>query len=186
MEILLASASPRRRELLARILPRFGIFPARGEERADLSLPPGEIAKALARAKAAEISALRPDALVLGADTVVYHAGRLLGKPHDAEEAKRTLRALSGQAHEVYTGYCLRGAGRELCGAVCSRVFFRVLSEEYIGKYVAGGSPLDKAGSYGIQDEDGPVARYEGSFTNIVGLPVEKVREAFAAFGVIK
>lgn len=186
MEILLASASPRRKELLSRILPRFGVLPARGEERADPSLPPGKIAEALARAKAAEVSSARPDALVIGADTVVYFAGRLLGKPHDAEEAKRTLRALSGREHEVYTGYCLRGAGREICGSVCSRVCFRALSEEYICKYVAGGSPLDKAGSYGIQDEDGPVARYEGSFTNIVGLPVEEVREALAAFGVIK
>lgn len=181
---MLASASPRRKELLRRILPRFRVVPARGEERADFSLSPGEIAESLARAKAEEVFSSNPDALVIGADTVVCFEGKLLGKPADAEEAKRTLAALSGKPHEVFTGYCVLSAERKKSGFVRSRVFFRSLSKEYIDKYVAGGSPLDKAGSYGIQDEDGPVERYEGSYTNIIGLPVEELRAVLAGFGV--
>lgn len=180
MEVVLASASPRRSELLHTILPRFRVIPAAGEERADLSLPPEEIVKSLARAFAEK------DALVIGADTIVYFEGKVLGKPKDEKDAARMLRALSGRGHEVYTGYCLLSAGKEICGAVCSRVLFRDLNEEYIRRYVAGGSPLDKAGSYGIQDEDGPVLSFEGSYTNIIGLPVEEIGARLAEFGVLQ
>lgn len=186
MEVVLASASPRRSELLHTILPRFRVIPAAGEERADLSLPPEEIVKSLARAKAREVASAEKDALVIGADTIVYFEGKVLGKPKDEEDAARMLRALSGRGHEVYTGYCLFSAGKEICGAVCSRVLFRDLNEEYIRRYVAGGSPLDKAGSYGIQDEDGPVLSFGGSYTNIIGLPVEEIGARLAEFGVLQ
>ena len=132
MEVVLASASPRRSELLHTILPRFRVIPAAGEEKADLSLPPEEIVKSLARAKAREVASAEKDALVIGADTIVYFEGKVLGKPKDEEDAARMLRALSGRGHEVYTGYCLFSAGKEICGAVCSRVLFRDLNEEYI------------------------------------------------------
>lgn len=186
MEVVLASASPRRSELLHTILPRFRVIPAAGEEKADLSLPPEEIVKSLARAKAREVASAEKDALVIGADTIVYFEGKVLGKPKDEKDAARMLRALSGRAHEVYTGYCLLSAGKKICGAVCSRVLFRDLNEEYIRRYVAGGSPLDKAGSYGIQDEDGPVLSFEGSYTNIIGLPVEEIGARLAEFGVLQ
>ena len=186
MRIILASASPRRKELLKEIVGGFEVIPSRGEERADLSLPPEEIVRRLAKQKAESVFAGNADALVIGADTIVYFEGKVLGKPKYEEDAARMLRALSGRGHEVYTGYCLLSAGKELCGAVCSRVLFRHLTEEYIRRYVAGGSPLDKAGSYGIQDEDGPVLSFEGSYTNIIGLPVEEIGARLAEFGVLQ
>lgn len=185
MQIILASASPRRREILSRIVTNFTVQPAAGEERPDLSLPPEGIVRALARQKAAEVAARFPQALVLGADTVVWHEGRLLGKPKDGADAARMLRSLSGKVHAVYTGWCLLGPGVDRCGAVRTEVEFNDLSEDFIREYVAGGSPLDKAGAYGIQDDALLVRAYRGSYTNIVGLPEEELRAQFAALGVL-
>ena len=185
MDIVLASASPRRKEILSHILPRFAVCPAAGEERPDLTLPPEGIVRALARQKAEEVFVRLPASLVLGADTIVWHEGKLLGKPAGAEDAARMLRSLSGKTHRVYTGWCLRGPGVDRCGAVCTEVEFNPLSEAFIQEYVAGGSPLDKAGAYGIQDDARLVRAYRGSYTNIVGLPAEELRAQFAALGVI-
>lgn len=186
MKIILASASPRRKELLKKLFPCFAVLPSRGEERADFSLPPDRIVTELARHKAEEVFASHPQALVLGADTIVWFEGKVLGKPKDAQDAKATLRALSGKTHSVYTGWCILGQGINLAGACRSDVLFHELEDSFIDEYVAGGSPLDKAGSYGIQDDARLVARYTGSYDNIIGLPTEELREQFRAIGVLK
>lgn len=182
MEWILASASPRRRELLAELIERFEIIPARGEERADGTLPPAKLVQALAERKATEVAAL-PAAkgkAVLGADTVVALSGEVLGKPRDEEDAARMLRALSGRTHEVFTGVCILypkgGRTEKRTAAACTKVRFLPLSEEKIAAYVATGSPMDKAGAYGIQDGD-LVEGIDGSFSNVVGLPLELCKE---------
>ena len=184
MEIVLASASPRRREILARILPTFFVIPSTCPETADLSQPPARIVEQLARQKAEDVYRSHTAALVLGADTVVWAGGRLLGKPKDAADAARMLRSLSGRAHEVYTGYCLRGPGIGVCGSARTEGVFNDLSEEFIAAYVATGSPLDKAGAYGIQDDPQLVRAVHGSYTNVVGLPEEVIRDQLIACGV--
>lgn len=178
MEWILASASPRRKELLAELITSFEIIPAKGEENAPSKLSPKELVKALAKQKASEVAAL-PQAkgkAVLGSDTVVALDGKILGKPATQEEATAMLTALSGRAHEVYTGVCIvypSALGeKEIVEADCTRVHFNRLTDEEIAAYVATGSPMDKAGAYGIQD-GGLVEKIEGSFSNVVGLPLE-------------
>ena len=182
MEWILASASPRRKELFAELVKTFEIIPARGEERADNALPPEKLVQALAAQKAAEVAAL-PQArgkAVLGSDTVVALDGEVLGKPCDKEDAARMLRALSGRTHEVFTGVCIiypkGGDLSRLTAAACTKVRFLPLTEEKIAAYVATGSPMDKAGAYGIQDGD-LVEEIDGSFSNVVGLPLELCKE---------
>lgn len=174
---VLASASPRRKELLGTLLKEFEIIPSKGEERT-AETKPEEIVKSLARGKAEEVFA-RAEARgksVLGADTVVALDGKILGKPKDGEEAFAMLSSLSGRAHEVYTGVCIlyekEGRKRMLLAADRTVVHFKNLSKEWIEEYISGGSPMDKAGAYGIQDGD-IAERIEGSFSNVVGLPVE-------------
>lgn len=182
MEWILASASPRRKELLAELIEQFEIIPARGEERVDKDLSPEKLVLALAEQKAAEVAAL-PAAkgkAVLGADTVVALGGEILGKPRDEEDAARMLRALSGRTHEVFTGvsilYPKDGRMEKRTAAACTKVRFLPLNEKKIAAYVATGSPMDKAGAYGIQD-GGLVEGIDGSFSNVVGLPLELCKE---------
>lgn len=179
MKIVLASASPRRRELLKELVPDFRVLPAKGEERADPSLSPEETVKELARRKAEEVAALiqSQECAVLGADTVVALDGKILGKPKDEADAFRMLSALSGRTHEVFTGVCLiLPDGEKTVRAERTEVEFYPLSEEWIREYIAGGSPMDKAGAYGIQD-GGLARRITGSYSNVVGLPLELCRE---------
>lgn len=183
MEWILASASPRRKELLGELIERFEIIPAKGEEKLRGETAPDEVVRALAKQKASEVAGL-PVArgkAVLGSDTVVALDGEILGKPKDEADAVRMLTALSGRAHEVYTGVCIvypdrYGENKILCKADCTKVIFYPLTKSQIESYVASGSPMDKAGAYGIQD-GGLVERIEGSFSNVVGLPVELCRE---------
>ncbi len=176
MRIILASASPRRRELLSQIVNNFEVIPARGEERVNLSLFPEDIVKSLAEAKCDEVFSAHPDALVIGCDTIVVYGGKILGKPRDAAQAEETLKMLSGHTHYVLTGVCVRFGDKKLVRYERTEVRFNRLSDEFIKDYVLGGSPLDKAGSYGIQDE-GVVREYFGSFTNVVGMPVGLVKK---------
>ncbi|MGN0817961.1 MAG: Maf family protein [Candidatus Coproplasma sp.] len=175
MRYVLASGSPRRRELLSQLLKSFEVIPARGEEKVNLSLFPENIACSLAEAKCDEVYSSNPDALVIGCDTIVVFEGEILGKPKDSDEAVKTLKKLSGKVHFVITGVCMRSRRKKLVKYDRTEVRFNRLSEEFISSYVAGGSPLDKAGSYGIQDE-GVVNSYFGSYTNVVGLPVTLVK----------
>lgn len=175
MRYVLASASPRRSELLKQILPEFEVIPATGEEKVNLSLFPEDVACGLAEHKCDEVFESNPDALVIGCDTVVVFGGKILGKPRDEEDAVQTLTMLSGKTHYVITGVCVRVRDRKLVRHEKTEVRFNMLSPEFIRAYVDGGSPLDKAGSYGIQDE-GIVKEYFGSYTNVVGLPVNLMK----------
>ncbi len=181
--LILASASPRRKEILGEIVKNFEIIPAKGEENADGAKTPKEVVKTLARQKAREVASL-PQAkgkTVLGADTVVALNGEILGKPKDEADAFRMLTALSGQTHEVYTGVCVIAPnGQERTEADCTKVRFFTLTEEQIRAYIQTGSPMDKAGAYGIQD-GGLVEKIEGSFTNVVGLPKALCEEMLGA-----
>ena len=185
MSIILASASPRRRELMQMLgVNDLKILPAVGEEKADGALAPDGLVKALAAHKAGEVAAkCGKDDIVIAADTIVWHLGRVYGKPHTEAEAAEMLRALSGDTHEVYTGVCVRLGERELRAAERSAVHFRPLSEEEIAAYIQTGEPMDKAGAYAIQGGAGAfVTKLDGSFENVMGFPVDEVREMLSHF----
>ncbi len=175
MEVILASASPRRRELLSRIFKDFKVITAVGGEEANDALPPQDYVLALASHKCAEVFSAHSGSVVIGCDTVVVFGDKILGKPKDKEDAVNTLKTLSGKTHRVMTGVCVRSPYKTLSKVEITEVRFNALSDEFIEEYVAGGSPMDKAGSYGIQD-GGIVRSYVGSYTNVVGLPVGLVK----------
>lgn len=186
MQLILASQSPRRRELLTQMgLSNFIIQPAQGEEIIDPALPPDELVKTLSAQKAAEVAQTAPDALILAADTVVTADGRVLGKPQDKEDAAAMLRFLSGRTHTVYTGVTVRRGENSISQAEATQVRFRPLSEEEIAAYVATGEPMDKAGSYGIQGIGALLVEgIEGDYFNVVGLPVCRLGRILREFGV--
>ena len=186
MPLILASRSPRRQDLLRRAGFVFEVRPSQIEE----VLHPGETAENFA-CRAAQEKALnvaascRPGGFVLGADTVVVVNGELLGKPRDAEDARRMLRLLSGCTHRVITGVCVVRAPREIKALKyeTTSVTFRHLDEEEIQSYLASGEPFDKAGAYGIQGLASRfVTRVEGCYFNVVGLPVALVYEILRSF----
>ena len=175
MSIVLASGSPRRKELLEMLGVRdLVILPAKGEEKAAEGLGPAELVMALASHKAREVEALRPaEDVIVAADTIVWHHGRVFGKPRSEREAAEMLRGLSGDTHEVYTGVSVIRNRRELLRADCSRVRFRALSEREIAAYVQSGEPMDKAGAYGAQGKAALfVEHIDGDFFNVMGLPL--------------
>ncbi len=171
MKYILASASPRRRQLLSQILAEFEVIPAKGGENVNLSLFPEQMACALAESKCDEVFKSNPSATVIGCDTVVVFGKEVLGKPRDREDAFNTLKKLSGKTHYVITGVCVQNQYKKVIDFDKTEVKFNVLSDDFIRIYVDSGSPLDKAGSYGIQD-GGLVKEYFGNYTNVVGLPV--------------
>jgi len=174
--LVLASASPRRRELLTAAGLAFEVLPVDLDETPFSAEPPDAHVKRLAQAKAQAALAQRPDAVVLGADTIVLAAGAILGKPKDAEDAARMLRALSGQPHEVLTGVALTSRRSATVELARTRVWFEQLTEDEIADYVASGEPRDKAGAYAIQGLASKfVLRIDGSYSNVVGLPVALV-----------
>ena len=182
MRWILASASPRRKELLAELIDEFDIIPSLADEKVNGEFTPETLVKALAELKAKEV-ALRPEnagKMVIGSDTVVAFDGEVLGKPKDEADAFRMLKLLSGKAHAVYTGVCFACQNdtgyHTLTRAERTAVHFNDLTDEWILEYIRGGSPMDKAGAYGIQD-GGLVERIEGSYTNVVGFPIELVKE---------
>jgi septum formation protein len=193
MSLVLASASPRRRELLRAAGITFEVqatdipeVPLDGEE-------PRAFAERLAREKALAVAGQRSGDWVLGADTIVVVDGEILGKPCDAMDAARMLRMLSGRAHEVITAVCLVspqkecGDGRRDLRSETTRVTFAVLSEEDIAFYVSTGEPMDKAGAYGIQGIAARwIPRIEGDYSNVVGLPVALVWRMLREGGVVE
>ena len=169
--LVLASASPRRRTLLEQLGLTFEVRPADADETwPDQDAGPAAETVALRKARAVDAAT----ALVLAADTVVVLGGDVLGKPPTPEAARRTLRRLSGRTHHVVTGVALRYGDRETTVHATTAVTFAVLTDAEIASYVATGSPLDKAGAYGIQDDVGAllVDRIDGDYTNVVGLPL--------------
>lgn len=188
--LLLASASPRRRDLLDAIGVPHDVRPAEVSEPSPGSLAPGDHVLAAARAKARAVARLDPGRLVLGADTVVAvgHApSDVLGKPADTAEARRMLSALSGRRHEVLTAVVLAREGARAATAervAVTRVTFTDLSPSWISRYVATGEPLDKAGAYAVQGRAaGSIRRLDGSWSNVVGLPLEELPDLFHALG---
>ena len=174
--LILASASPRRSELLRNAGIAFEVDPADIHEEPLAGEAPMDYAQRLARDKAKTVFARHRDALVLGADTVVVVDDHLLEKPANAEDAARMLRLLSGRAHHVITGVSLLASDFERTEAEVSQVTFVPMSEPEIAEYVASGEPMDKAGAYGIQGMASRwVERIEGDYFNVVGLPVARV-----------
>lgn len=172
--MILASASPRRRELLAAAGLVFEVRPAEVDETPGPQEPPRRYALRVATAKALAVEGER----VLAADTIVVLDGEILGKPTDATDAAQMLRRLAGRAHTVMTAVVLREGRRLRRRLIRTRVHFRPLSEVEIAAYVATGEPLDKAGAYGIQGRGGAlVDRVSGSYTNVVGLPLRETLE---------
>ncbi len=175
--LILASASPRRQELLSQLGTPFTVLPADIDERHHPGEVPRDYVRRMARTKAQHVAQAHPDAWVLGADTIVTIDDRILGKPQDAADAAAMLWALSGRVHDVITGIALARHDQEYTAldVVSTKVYFRALSEADISAYIAEKQPFDKAGAYAIQDQEGAlVERYEGCYTNVVGLPVQR------------
>ncbi len=175
MAVILASGSPRRKELMEMLeVKDLKIIPARGEEHPPVGAGPEETVRALARAKCAEVGALAaPGDIVVAADTIVWFNGRIYGKPHSEREAFEMLTALSGAAHEVYTGVAVFARGEMHVEAERTRVHFREIAPEEIRAYIATGEPMDKAGAYGAQGRGAVLVRgIEGDFFNVMGLPL--------------
>lgn len=175
MQYVLASASPRRKQLLSKILTNFSVIPAEGDEVINYSLSPEKVACSLAERKCEEVFLKNPLKTVIGCDTVVVFKNIILGKPKDQADAEKTLALLSGKTHKVITGVCVKNQKFKSVEYDVTEVTFNILSPQFIKEYVNGGSPLDKAGSYGIQDK-GVVKEYAGSYSNVVGLPLELLK----------
>ena len=183
MAIVLASASPRRRDLLARAGVVFEVMVSPAEEIHDASMNPEVLCEWNATLKAVAVAAMRPDATVIGSDTLVFIAGEPLGKPVDMAEAWRMLRRLAGRTHRVCTGVCVifPGGARKVFHAT-SEVTFRALDDAAIRAYFALVNPLDKAGAYGIQEHgERIIHEIRGSIDNVMGLPVAQVVAALRA-----
>lgn len=183
--VILASASPRRVELLRQIVFRFRVLPSAAPECEHEQFTAWEVAQLNAHRKARLIAKQHPDHLVIGADTIVCLGTKFYNKPADAADARRMLRELSGKTHQVVTGVCLlhlRGH-REALFCDTTLVKFHRLTPAVIRQYVATANPLDKAGAYGIQDQgELLVADIHGSYTNVMGLPVERLRAELRAW----
>lgn len=201
-KIILASASPRRKELLEQIGLEFEICPAKGEEIITKTIPE-EVVMELSKQKAEEIAYMvtaynekhkdittPTDILVIGADTVVAYNGQILGKPKDEEDAKRMLSMLSGNTHSVYTGVTLclidkSGKAGEIVFAEKTDVTMFPISEEEIDRYVSTGEPMDKAGSYAIQGKSAIfIEKIDGDYNNVVGLPITRIYQKLKAVGI--
>ena len=181
--VVLASASPRRRELLRALLDDAAVDPAAIEEHT--TDDPHADARRLAREKASAVARRHPGAVVLGADTIVHDGERAYGKPADRETAVAMLRALRGRPHLVLTGIAVISASGAASDVSTSEVALRDLDEEAIAVYVASGRPLDKAGAYAIQDEDVPtVDALDGCYCSVMGLPLWRLRTLLATAGI--
>ncbi len=187
--LILASTSPRRREILAQTGLKFSVEAPDFEEDMAQSLPPAELAKVLSLGKAKSVADHHPGeaAVVIGSDTFICYRGQVIGKPHTPGQAIANLKSLSGHAHSVFTGYAIIDAqtGRAMSGAVETKVHFRPLADAEIVAYVATGEPLDRAGGYAIQGGGAAfVDHIEGDYDTIVGLPLAALIAALKDFGI--
>lgn len=187
-KIILASASPRRKELMALIADDFEIIPADIDEAVPEDIPAGETARYLACMKAEHVAAKNPGKAVIGCDTVVVLEGKVMGKPSDPYDADAMLHALSGKTHKVITGVCLDyyfEDGGKMTDSFSQEtlVEFYELSDSEISGYVNSGEPMDKAGAYGIQGAGGiMVKKIYGDYNNVVGLPVAMLKRRLDSF----
>lgn len=184
--VILASASPRRRELLSLIFSEFEVIPSGFDE----SLVPGDLRPPdhvlySATMKARDVAAHYPESLIIGADTIVVVDDTILGKPADTGDAARMLQMLSGRTHQVYTGVAVILNGVEHAAVECTDVTFRELSDEVISRYVASGEPMDKAGAYAIQGKGTVlICSISGCYPNVVGLPLYRLSRLLEELGV--
>ena len=185
--IILASASPRRRDILKKIGLEFTVDASRYEEKLNSGLKPRALARFLSLEKAQSVAARHRDALIIAAETFILFKGQVLGKPHTKREALRMLRRLNGGMHTVITGFTIidTKSGKKMSRSAETRVYFRRLTMKGIESYVASGEPLDKAGGYAIQGLGATLVRkIEGDFLNVVGLPLNMVVQSLKEFGV--
>lgn len=174
--LLLASSSPRRRELLQLTGIPFETVPANADESIPAGMPPAQAVELLAKRKAGVVFETHPQDVVLGADTLVTIDGMILGKPNDEADAVRMLRLLSGRVHETVTGFCVRSAAGETSGVERTEVTFLPLSDADILSYVKTGEPLDKAGAYGIQGHGALLIQgIRGDYYTVMGLPIARI-----------
>lgn len=188
MNLILASASPRRKELLSLITKDFIIIPATGEEHINSELPPAERVKALAAQKASEVAEKHPDSIVIGADTMVFLGDIALGKPKDVSDAKRMLSLLSGKTHTVITAVAVAKNGIVSdTFADSTQVEFHPLSEYEIDAYIKSGEPMDKAGAYGIQEKGALLVKgIKGDYYNVMGLPAARLYRTLSQYSDIE
>ena len=180
MRYVLASKSPRRKELMKSISSDFLIAVEDIDEESSYLLSPIEAVKDIAKRKGEAVDKLYPNDLIISADTIVVLDNKIIGKPKDESDAVRILKELSGKSHYVYTAYRVRYLNKEIINYVESTVVFNELSDELIKAYVATGSPLDKAGAYGAQDSDYKfpiIKKVIGSRDNVIGFPVKEIKE---------
>ena len=184
--LVLASASPRRKELFALLGLPFRVVAAEIAETVGVGEGPSEAVARLAREKAKAVAAAYPDELVVGCDTVVALGREVLGKPPDRESARAMLRRLRGRDHLVYTGVAVVGGGREAIQVARTVVWMREYTDAEIDAYAASGDPLDKAGAYAIQHPGfHPVAAWEGCYANVVGLPLCHLVRMLRGWGIV-
>lgn len=187
-KLILASGSPRRKTLLQDLGLEFEVIAAQVEEKPRAGEKPEDFVLRAGSDKAGAVSGDNPASWVLGADTVVVHGGRILGKPGNAEEALSVLLVLSGQKHLVHTGFCLANVKKQVSVSrlVTTEVYFSSFSEEIAAAYVASREPLDKAGAYGIQGVGGVlVEKINGSYSNVVGLPLVEVIQEMLRYKLV-
>ena len=184
--IILASASPRREQLLRQVGCEFRVLPSSAEENNEADLSPAELVQAHARAKARDVAVhVSPEDTIIGADTIVVLGGKVYGKPGDEEVACRMLGELSGRTHSVWSGVAVIGAGLCFTDAVETRVTLSRLTSAQIRRYAATGEPLDKAGAYAVQGLGAVfVERIEGCYFNVVGLPLQALSRLLSRAGV--
>ena len=178
MEYVLASSSPRRKELMKEISEVFSIDVSNVDETVDESLSPVDAVKTIALRKGEAVKVRHPNEVVISADTIVVIDNTIIGNPVDEIDAIRILKLLSGRTHVVYTAYCIFYKDRFIEEVVESSVTFNKLSDELIKEYVASKSPLDKAGAYGVQDNENfnIIKEIKGSLTNVIGFPIEDIK----------
>lgn len=185
MEIVLASASPRRQELLRQVGVSFTVIPSAVDEQVEVAMSPSGLVEHLALSKARDVASKHPDKLVLGADTIVVIDGDILGKPKDRSDAIAMLERLAGREHQVFTGVSIVGPQRELVFHEVTGVRFRPLSRMEIERYIDSGEPMDKAGAYGVQGLGAAiVSSVQGDYFTVVGLPLCRTVQMLSQFGV--
>lgn len=187
LRFILASASPRRRELFSIICADYDVEVSHVDESAVSETSPEKLCMALAQLKASDVAERNPDSCVIGADTIVCIDDLVLGKPCDREDAVRMLTMLSGRSHHVLTGICIYLGGQLIANRFCdTEVVFKTLTPAEIESYVSSGDPFDKAGAYGIQNGAARFCeRINGDFFNVVGLPVNLLYETLVESGLL-
>ena len=187
--IILASNSPRRKELMKELItPSFIIEPSNIDESIYQNEDPIKMSQLTAKAKGDCIHHKHPEDVIISADTIVVINNQIYGKPKDEEDAFNMIKSMCGKTHEVITSYYIILKDKSILRSVASAVTFKNVSDEIIRRYIKEYPPLDKAGSYGIQDKyfsENILDKYEGSLTNIIGLPIEKITEDLRDFSVI-